>query len=197
MADIVTYILGKDTVPSEIHLGAGERKSFFLLALPGTGVCGQDLTIFLDGEGASLDLKCAYALSSDDRLSLRVDVRHTSGGCESRQLYKGLVAGRSRAVFDGLIYVAEGAQKTKAFQESHTIQLSAEAFSEARPQLEIYADDVECSHGATSGFLSTDELFYMQSRGIPEDEARRFQMMAFLAAALPEGYDAAEILEAL
>jgi len=197
MAECVTYILGRDTIPSEIHLKAGEQKALFLVALPGIGSCERKLTVFLEEEGASLDLKCAYAISAEDKLSLSVDVRHLSGGCESRQLYKGIVAGRSRAGFDGLIYVAPGSQKTKAFQESHTIQLSPEAFSEARPQLEIYADDVECSHGATSGYLSADELFYMQSRGIPEKEARRFQMTAFLAAALPQGYDAGEILEKL
>lgn len=116
-------------------------------------------------------------------------MKHNSGGCTSRQLFKGIAGGTSEADFDGLIYVREGAQKTKACQENHTILLTDTARVETRPQLEIYADDVECSHGATTGFLNEDELFYMRSRGIPEAEARRMQMISFLspvASRLPD-----------
>ena len=98
-----------------------------------------------------------------------------------RQLFKGIVGGTARAGFDGLIYVAPDAQKTQAFQENHTLLLSDTARTESRPQLEIYADDVQCSHGATTGYLNPDELFYLRSRGIPEAEARQLQMQAFLA----------------
>ena len=94
------------------------------------------------------------------------------------------MGGTARASFDGLIYVAQDAQKTEAYQENHTLLLSDAARIESRPQLEIYADDVKCSHGATTGYLNPDELFYLRSRGIPEAEARQLQMIAFLAPVL-------------
>ena len=94
------------------------------------------------------------------------------------------------------MYVAQDAQKTEAFQENHSLLLSEGAVTETRPQLEIYADDVKCSHGATTGFLNPDELFYMRSRGIPEKEARTLQMLSFLAPVIPEGRGA-EIEEAV
>ena len=87
-------------------------------------------------------------------------------------------------VFDGLIHVAPDAQKTEAYQENHSILLSGEAQVQTSPQLEIYADDVVCSHGATIGSLSEDELFYMRSRGIPEAEARQMQIQSFLSPVL-------------
>ena len=154
---------------------------------------GQDARLSLEvdlcGPGASLDLAGLYLCPGAERVDLRVLVRHASGGCTSRQLFKGIVGGTARAAFDGLIYVAQDAQKTQAYQENHTLLLSETAFAESRPQLEIYADDVQCSHGATTGYLNPDELFYLRSRGIPEAEARRLQMVAFLApvlARLPE-----------
>ena len=82
------------------------------------------------------------------------------------------------------MYVAHGAAKSDAHQQCHSLLLSPEAFAEARPQLEIYADDVQCSHGATTGYLNPEELYYLRSRGIPEAEARRLQMVAFLAPVL-------------
>ena len=82
------------------------------------------------------------------------------------------------------MYVAPGAAATKAEQLSRSLLLDSRAFVEARPQLEIYADDVECSHGCTSGYLDEDELFYLRSRGIPEQQAKKFQMIAFLSPVL-------------
>ena len=111
---------------------------------------------------------------------MNILVRHMSGGSSSRQLVKGLAGGSSRVEFDGLIYIAPDAQKTEAHQESHSILLSPEAKVEARPQLEIYADDVKCSHGATVGQLDDAALFYMRQRGIPMHEARLLLMFAFV-----------------
>ena len=89
--------------------------------------------------------------------------------------------------FDGIIVVAPDAQQTEAFQENHNIVLTDEAAVQTKPQLEIYADDVKCSHGATVGRLNEDELFYMRSRGVPEAEARALQMLSFLSPVIPEG----------
>ena len=177
------FIIGRDTVPAEVSLKAGEKLCWTLVCLPGTSET-VDLNINLDGPGAEVDLAGLYLCRADEKLTLNVNVRHNCGGCISHQLFKGIVGGSARTGFDGLIYVAHGAQKTKAYQESHSILLSAEARCESRPQLEIYADDVECSHGATTGFLNEDELFYMRSRGIPEKEARRLQIISFLAPVL-------------
>ena len=174
------YVIGRDSVPQYLRLDAGEELSMTLVILPGTDV-QLALEVDLCGPGAALDLAGLYLCPGSERVDLRVLVRHTVLGCTSRQLFKGIVGGTARAAFDGLIYVAPDAQKTQAFQENHTLLLSDTARTESRPQLEIYADDVQCSHGATTGYLNPDELFYMRSRGIPEDEARKLQMQAFLA----------------
>ena len=177
------YVIGRDSAPQYLRLEAGESRNVTLVFLPGaTGrfVLEADLV----GPGASLDLSGLYLCPDSEQLDLRLLVRHSVGGCVSRQLFKGLVGGTARAAFDGLVYVAPDAQKTEAYQENHTILLSDNARVETRPQLEIYADDVQCSHGATTGYLNPEELFYLRSRGIPEAEARRLQMVAFLAPVL-------------
>ena len=177
------WIIGRDAVPQYTRLEAGESIHWTFVVLPGTSA-DLNLEIDLCGPGAEVDLAGLYLCRSDEDVKVNVLVKHASGGCVSHQLFKGIVGGTSKALFDGLIYVARDAQKTKAFQENHTILLSETAKVESRPQLEIYADDVECSHGATTGFLDADELFYMRSRGIPEAEARRLQMISFLAPVL-------------
>lgn len=182
------YIIGRDAVPSLIRLGEGEKLNLSLVALPGVSEEIQ-LEIDIDGPGCEVDLSGVYICNAEEDLRLHVLVRHNSGGSLSRQVFKGIVGGRARALFDGLIYVAKDSQRTKAYQENHTILLDKSAIVEALPQLEIYADDVECSHGCTSGFLSAEEQFYMRSRGIPEEEARYLQKIAFLApvvSRLPE-----------
>ena len=177
------WIIGRDAVPQYTRLEADESIHWTFVVLPGVSV-DLNLEIDLCGSGAEVDLAGLYLCRSDEDVKVNVLVKHASGGCVSHQLFKGIVGGTAKAVFDGLIYVARDAQKTKAFQENHTILLSETAKVESRPQLEIYADDVECSHGATTGFLNADELFYMRSRGIPEAEARRLQMISFLAPVL-------------
>ncbi len=177
------YVIGRDCAPQFLRLDAGEELSMTLVIPPGTDA-GLSMEVDLAGPGARLDLAGVYLCPGAERVDLRVLVRHATGGCSSRQLFKGIVGGTARAAFDGLIYVAPDAQKTEAYQENHTLLLSDTARVETRPQLEIYADDVQCSHGATTGYLNPDELFYLRSRGIPEAEARHLQMQAFLAPVL-------------
>ena len=188
--DSRVYILGRDSAPQYLRLDAGEELAMTLVVPPGTDV-QYSLEVDLCGSGASLDLAGLYLCPGSERVELRLLVRHSAGGCTSRQLFKGIVGGTARALFDGLIYVAPDAQKTQAYQENHTLLLSETARTESRPQLEIYADDVQCSHGATTGYLNPEELFYMRSRGIPEAEARRLQMQAFLAPVIRRLNDAA------
>ncbi|MCR4859339.1 MAG: SufD family Fe-S cluster assembly protein [Bacteroidales bacterium] len=174
------YVIGRDSAPQYLRLDAGEELEMTLVFLPGSRAT-LALEVDLCGPGASLDLAGLYLCPDAEQVDLRVLVRHTVGGCTSRQLFKGIVGGTAKAAFDGLIYVAPDAQKTQAYQENHTLLLSDTARVESRPQLEIYADDVQCSHGATTGYLNPEELFYMRSRGIPEAQARHLQMQAFLA----------------
>lgn len=181
--DKKVYIIGKDEVPQ--HLVLGEGDSFSATFVVGEGV-SADVTMQIDlmAPGANLDLAGVYTCKSDERVAFHLNVRHLCGGCASRQLFKGIVGGDSRVVFDGLIYVAKDAQQTEAYQENHSILLSRTAQVQTSPQLEIYADDVVCSHGATIGFLNEDEQFYMRSRGIPEDVAKEMQMTSFLSPVL-------------
>lgn len=191
-------MIGRDPVPSLLRLDSPGDVRLTFVALPGTG--GRvALEVDIDAPGCSLDMAGLYLCASDEDISFDIVVRHNCGGSSSCQNFLGIVDGNARAAFNGLIYVAQDAQKTKAMQENHTLLLSATAIVRSQPQLEIYADDVECSHGCTSGFLSDEELFYMRSRGIPEAEARRLQKLAFIAPVtgrLPEEL-AARIYESI
>ena len=177
------YFAGRDEVPRHWTLGEGESLSMTLVVLPGVS-CDLPLQIDLDGPGADVSLSGIYLCGADEKVNISVDLRHNVGGCTSRQMLKGIVGGSARAGFYGRIYVAHDSLRTKAYQENHNILLNDSARVETRPQLEIYADDVECSHGATIGSLNADEQFYMRSRGIPEAEARVLQMISFIAPVL-------------
>ena len=167
-------------------VGAGEKLELTFVVLPGES---RDIDVAIDlvGEGAEVDLKGLYLCGGDERVDFRVLMHHRAGGCVSRQLFNGIAAGSSRVTFDGRIIVAPDAQKTEAYQENHNIVLSEQAHVETTPQLEIYADDVKCSHGATIGRLDEDALFYMRTRGVPEKEARVLQMLSFLSPVIPAG----------
>ena len=159
---------------------AGEKLELTFLVLPGES---RDIDVAIDliGEGAEVSLKGLYLCGGDERVNFRILMHHRAGGCVSRQLFNGIAGGTARVTFDGRIIVAPDAQQTEAYQENHNIVLSEEAHAETTPQLEIYADDVKCSHGATVGRLDEDALFYMRTRGIPEKDARILQMLSFLA----------------
>ena len=167
-------------------VGAGEKLELTFVVLPGES---RDIDVVIDlvGEGAEVDIKGLYLCGGDERVSFRILMHHRAGGCLSRQCIDGIAGGSSRVTFDGRIIVAPDAQKTEAYQENHNILLSDDAHVETTPQLEIYADDVKCSHGATIGRLDEDALFYMRTRGVPEKEARVLQMLSFLSPVIPAG----------
>ena len=146
-------------------------------------------------EGSLVQVRCLFLCNGEDRLDFNVVMHHRVGHCESRQIFNGLLGGSSNAAFDGKIIVAPDAQKTEAYQESHNILLSEDARIDTRPQLEIYADDVKCSHGATVGRLNEEEQFYMRSRGIPEAEAKVLQMISFAAPIIRSVPDLASVIE--
>ena len=177
------YILGETVLPPVVRLEAGEKRSAAFL-VP-RGVSGSFEVVYeLAGEGAELDLTGVYACYGEQKVDFRITVRHLCAGCVSHQLFKGLAEDEARVKFEGLVYVAAGAEKTEALQENHSLLLSENAFVQSSPQLEIYADDVVCSHGATVGSLDENEQFYMRSRGISLEEARRLQILSFLSPVL-------------
>ena len=178
----------KEKVPgmTQYVVGAGEKLELTFVVLPGES---RDIDIAIDlvGEGAEVTLKGLYLCGGEERVNFRILMHHRVGGCVSHQLFNGIAGGSSRVTFDGRIIVAPDAQQTEACQENHNILLSDSAQVQTTPQLEIYADDVKCSHGATIGRLDEEALFYMRTRGVPERDARVLQMLSFLAPVTPEG----------
>ena len=162
---------------------AGERLDITFVVLPGVSAT-VPLTVDIVGPGAEVSLKGIYISSGTDEVTFDIRMNHRVGNCVSHQLFNGLAAGSAKCAFFGKIIVSQDAQKTEAYQENHNIVLTEEASVNTKPQLEIYADDVKCSHGATVGKLNEDEQFYMRSRGIPEDEAKVLQMISFVAPVL-------------
>ncbi len=177
------YIAGIDEIPAKISVGKDELLSMTVIVFP--GFSGSiPLEVLLKGSGSEVQLRGLYISSGEDKLSFDIKVRHEAPMSRSSQLFNGIAAGCASVSFHGLILVPRDCQKIKAFQENRNILLSESATVETSPTLEIYADDVECSHGATTGSLDPTELFYMRSRGIPETEARTLQMLSFLAPVL-------------
>lgn len=141
----------------------------------------SDTTIHMRQPKARCLLNGIYALHDAQHIDHHTEIRHEVSDCESEQDYKGIIAGHSRAVFNGKIWVAKDAQHTKARQKNDNVLLSAQAEIDTKPQLEIYADDVTCAHGATVGQLDDDALFYLATRGIGTQEASRYLLQAFTA----------------
>ena len=180
MTNFRTYFVGRDVVPETIVLGRDEELSVLLIALPGVSA-DVSLKVDLNGEGARFALNGVGISTADEKIRVHVELRHNVPGCSSSQLFKNLVGGMARVDFYGRIIVAQDAQKTEAYQANHNLLLSDTARVNTKPQLEIYADDVKCSHGATLGKLNEDEQFYMRSRGISLAEARFLQMISFVS----------------
>ena len=171
---------------SVYHVKAGETLNLQYVVLPGESR-DIEVTVDLVGPDAEAHIKALYLCKAAEKVRFRIVMHHRAPGCKSTQLINGIAGGRADVRFDGTIVVAPDAQQTEAYQENHNIVLTEEAKVVTKPQLEIYADDVKCSHGATVGQLNADELFYMRSRGIPEAEARTLQMLSFLSPVIPAG----------
>lgn len=139
-----------------------------------------DVRCLLRGKGAECQLDGAYLVEGEDLVDHHTLVEHQAPHCRSQQTYRGIVAGKATAVWDGVVIVHRDAQKTEAHQENRNLLLSDTATVHTKPHLEIDADDVICSHGATVGALDEDQLFYLRARGIPEDLALAMLTYAFL-----------------
>jgi Fe-S cluster assembly protein SufD len=156
------------------------RSKVAVLTLNG-GKIRNEIDVDFRGEGAEADLNGIYLLDNSQHVDNQVFVRHSVPNCLSNELFKGVLDDEASAVFNGYIYVAKDAQKTNAFQRNNNILMTSDASIDTMPFLEIYADDVKCSHGATVGQLDEDALFYLMQRGISRHDARMLLMYAFIS----------------
>ena len=172
------------------HIGAthirAERSAVYAshsLSLGGALV-RNDLVAVLDGEGVECTLNGLYVADAQRLVDNHTTIDHVKPHCGSREIYKGILAERARGVFNGKIIVRPDAQKTDAKQTNRALLLSEDAQINTKPQLEIFANDVKCTHGAAVGQLDDEALFYLRSRGLGDEEARRLLIYAFAADVL-------------
>jgi Fe-S cluster assembly protein SufD len=161
-----------------LSLGQGSRYAGVNLGLGGAWA-RTDIWVRFTGEHAECDLQGLYLAGDQQLIDYHLDVDHRFPHCTSRENFKGILYGKGRAVFDGRVYVAKDAQKTDAAMSNRNLLLSDGAEVDTKPQLEINADDVKCSHGTTVGQLEPEMLFYLRSRGINAPLARRMLCLGF------------------
>jgi Fe-S cluster assembly protein SufD len=175
---------------ARVEVAAGAAFRQFVLA-EGAKLARIETEIAAVGEGARIELHGVYLVESGLHADLTSRITHKAPGGLTRQLIKGAAKKAGRGVFQGRIEVARGAQKTDARQHHHGLLLEEGAEIDSKPELEIYADDVQCAHGNTAGALDQNALFYMRARGLPETQARAMLTEAFLMDAVPEDLPAA------
>jgi Fe-S cluster assembly protein SufD len=173
-------------------LATDSRYDSFVLTLGGN-LSRHDSIITYDGEGAACGLFGAYLLRGEQEATNATFVDHAVPSCTTTEVFKGVVDERAHGVFLGRIAVRADAQKTNAHQLNKNLLLSSRAAVDTKPELEILADDVKCSHGATVGDLDEEALFYLEARGIPAPEARRMLIEAFAADAIDKIEDDAAL----
>jgi Fe-S cluster assembly protein SufD len=140
----------------------------------------NNLTIAVDGQNSETNLSGAYVLKGKQHVDNHTVVDHKVAHCQSNELYKGVIDDQATAVFNGKVFVRKDAQKINAFQSNGNVLLSDNATINSKPELEIYADDVKCSHGSTTGQLDEEAIFYLRARGISEKGARALMVSAFI-----------------
>jgi len=163
----------------QISQGPNSRVSSHNLTLHG-GLVRNEVSARLEGEGGESTLNGLYVLDGEQHVDNYTLLEHAEPGCSSHELYKGVLTDTSTAVFRGKIHVHQNAQRTDAYQSNQNLLLSDRARVNTKPQLEIYADDVKCSHGATVGQLDDSALYYLRSRGIGAELARHVLLEAFV-----------------
>jgi Fe-S cluster assembly protein SufD len=165
---------------SFFHLGRDSQLITNAITLNG-GMIRNNFHVSLTGENASADVLGVYLMDREQHVDNHVFIDHQVPNCYSNELFKGILDEQATGVFNGHIMVRRDAQKTNAFQTNKNLLLTDTARMQTQPFLEIYADDVKCSHGATIGQLDKEAMFYLQSRGIDSDKARMLLMYAFAA----------------
>ncbi|RFS26851.1 Fe-S cluster assembly protein SufD [Chitinophaga silvatica] len=168
----------------EVHTTAAQqykdsRYHHYNFTLPNTPFTRNNLSVALKGSHTETNLKGIYLANKHQHVDNHTFMDHIMPDCYSNELYKGVLLDSSNAVFTGKILVHQEAQKTNAFQQNNNLLLGDKADINSQPQLEIYADDVKCSHGFTAGQFSEESMFYLRSRGIGEDAAKALMVNAF------------------
>ena len=162
------------------HIQLARASEFFTHNISLGGLLTRnDINATLDGEGIDCTVNGLYLADGHRLVDHHTAIDHAKPHCHSYEIYKGVLDGHSRGVFNGKIFVRLDAQKTDAKQSNQVVLLSDDASIDTKPQLEIFADDVKCTHGATVGQLSDEQLFYLRSRGIGQDDARALLIHAF------------------
>ncbi|MFQ6022840.1 MAG: Fe-S cluster assembly protein SufD [Acidiferrobacterales bacterium] len=183
-AVIEHYKLGQESLKAfhigslYVHQDVGSRFTSHNIALGGVLVRNNIQQLF-DAEGGECGLNGLYLVTGRQHVDNHTRIDHAKPRCASREFYKGVLDGRARAVFNGRIVVHQDAQHTDAQQENKNLLLSRDAEVDTKPQLEIYADDVKCAHGATVGQLDQDAIYYLRTRGVDEETARDLLTYAF------------------
>src|SRR5690349_6391462 len=152
----------------------------------GGALVRNDINVVLDGEGAGCTLNGLYLSDGSRLVDNHTSIDHARAHCASREVYKGILADRARAVFNGKIIVRPDAQKTDAKQTNKALLLSEDAQINTKPQLEIFANDVKCTHGAAIGQMDDEAIFYLRARGLDERQARRLLIRAFAGDVLSQ-----------
>lgn len=165
---------------TEVQQAANSRFSITTLTLGGR-IVRNNLNVAQNGSGCHTDMYGLYMLHGKQHVDNHSLMDHRQPHCTSNELYKGIMDDQSNGVFNGKIYVQQAAQKTNAFQSNKNVLLTNDATIYTKPQLEIWADDVKCSHGATTGQLDEEQVFYLRARGINEANARALLLYAFAA----------------
>ncbi|KAA0970546.1 Fe-S cluster assembly protein SufD [Aureimonas fodinaquatilis] len=197
----VLWIIDQEKAASEsylgqisISLGANSKLMLFLLSAGG-GLVRQEVHCETVGEGADIQIRGVNLLAGSQHVDITTSLTHSVAHTTATEILRNVVMG-GHGVFQGMIKVAKGAQKTDAKLACNSLLLSDEGDFSAKPELEIFADDVQCGHGATAGEIDADHLFYLMSRGIPEKEARALLVKAFVAEVV-EDIDNEAIVEVL
>jgi Fe-S cluster assembly protein SufD len=165
---------------ASMHIHAARSSNVSTLAFTlGGRIVRNDIVAVLDGEGAECTLSGLYLADGERLVDTHTTIDHAKPHCPSHEVYKGIIGGRARAVFNGKIIVRIDAQKTDAKQTNRALLLSDHATINTKPQLEIFADDVKCTHGAAIGQLDDDAIFYLRARGLTYLEARDMLIHAF------------------
>lgn len=184
------HLRTQDETMSTIHLGqvashVGRSADLRTLSFTtGAKICRVDVRTHMAGEGAETNMDGIFLASGDQHVDHHTLIDHAVAHTTSHETYHGVLGGAAHGVFTGNVMVRKDAQRTDSSQSNRNLLISDKALVDTTPQLEIFADDVKCSHGSTIGRLNEDQLFYLRSRGFPERDARRLLTEAFAAAAL-------------
>jgi Fe-S cluster assembly protein SufD len=177
--------LGNDFHFSRESVQQEKNSNFTLNTLTFNGnFVRNDVNVFVNGQNAETNLNGTYLVKNDRIVDNHTVVDHLAANCQSNELYKGVLYDKSTAVFNGKVFVRPDAQKINAFQSNGNVLLSDEASVNSKPELEIYADDVKCSHGSTTGQLDENAVFYLRARGLSEKSAKELLVSAFIAEVL-------------